>query len=297
MNMNSAYLLRRQPRLSLITRDGDEVLGQIRKVISQPVLVDGRADVECVLNELARVGDSSIPKTLDLIGHASPDRSLLVLGDWLIDGTRSKVSSFFRGLDDCEVLQRIGITAIRLLGCETGVSEAGRHTLLALSEILKVETYGTTQTVGPSSYDENGFLDSHTSTLVSATEIRQRPLLAFVKRGGEPYPRTLDIECLPASPLGLRPAYPRCMADYASARAILALIRRTNGAQMPDSMLTPMLEIALPSTKPNWYHRLQLIMDGEFVRVFPDGEDRPGVVFSVTDARTLLELARRLADA
>src|SRR5512138_1864172 len=133
--MDSALLT--QNHLSLVDATADGEIARIRAVLARPVLVEGRADIEVMLGQLLNCVPpaSPTPKTLDLIGHSTPDRSLLAIGDWVIDGTRNKVLAFFRGLVDCEVLARLGITAIRLLGCETAISEGGRHTLIALSEI------------------------------------------------------------------------------------------------------------------------------------------------------------------
>jgi hypothetical protein len=281
--MSSALL--HHSRLSLITRDTDDQLRRIRNLISQPVLVDGRADVEQILSTLSHAPDQVTSRSLDLIGHSTPDRSLLMLGDWVIDGTSSKVLSFFRGLADEGVFARLGITSIRLLGCETAASATGRRTLIALSDTTELEIYGTSIMLDESAYDAGGFTAEH--VLVSSTELRSEPITTLVKRGSEPFQRNLDIEMLPASPLGPRPAYPRHIADLTSARTILALIRRTEGAQMPGMFGVPTCELALPSTKSGWWHCIQMLLDGEFVRVFPDGDDRPGVVFPVSNASEL----------
>lgn len=279
-------------RLSVVTSDADDQLRRIRDLISQPVVVDGRADVERVLNMLALDPDANSPRTLDLIGHSTPDRSLLLLGDWVVDGTSSKVQSFFRGLVDEDVLARLGITAIRLLGCETAVSASGRLTLTELAEITGLEVLGTSMIIGETSYGPDGFTNDH--VLVSSDELRREPMMTLVKRGGEPFQRTLDIEMLPASPLGPRPGYPRRVAELETARTVVSLIRRSEGAQMPGQFGVPTCEIALPSTKPNWWHLVQVLLDGEFVRVFPDGDDRPGVMFPVSDSKQLRALIDEL---
>jgi hypothetical protein len=139
--------------------------------------------------------------------------------------------------------------------------------------------------IGSSSYDEIGFRDDH--LLVCATDLRRQPMFMLVKPGGEPYRRMLDIDSLPASPLGSRPPHPRRISDLATAQKLLALVRRADGAQMPGQLTPPTCELALPSGKAGWFHRMQVLNEGEFVQVYPDGEDRPGVVFPVDDARIL----------
>lgn len=287
--MNIAALLS-QSSLSLISNDGDN---RIRETISQAVVVAGRVDVETVLGLLAHNATSPIPRSLDLIGHSTPDHSLLVLGDWVIDGTRSKVSSFFRGLADAEIFARLGIHSIRLLGCETAITQIGRASITAIAEITNVECFGTLQVIDATSYDGDGFRADRQSLLLSSHDIRRQPAMSLVKRGGEPYARVLDIEMLPCSPLGMAPSYPRKMATRDAARQILALVRRDAGAQMPG-VLAPSCELALPSNKPGWFYRLELVLDGEFVRVFPDGDDRPGVVFPIDNANTLRAIIAEL---
>jgi hypothetical protein len=63
---------------------------------------------------------------------------------------------------------------------------------------------------------------------------------------------------------------------------------------MPGLLVQPSCELALPSSKPDWYHLVQVLLDGELVRVYPDGTDRPGVVYPVDDPRALRALVAHL---
>ncbi len=281
-----------QPCLSLISPEIDGELARVRAVVSRSVVVEDRMDIEAVLGALAAVGRPGIPKYLDLIGHSSPDHSLFMLGGWPLDARKLKVTAFFRGLAECEILPRIGVHTLRLLGCETATTEIGRYTLTALSEILGVDVIGTTTMIGASHYDANGFRVDQGHLLVSARDLC--PAAEPIKRGGEPYQRTLDIDALPSSPLGAPPSWPRHVVDLATARQIFQLVRRTDGAQMLGLLSAPQLELALPSGKSGWYHRVQVVLDGSFVRVYPDGEDRPGVLFPVANAHELIRLATML---
>src|SRR5215813_2249948 len=104
-----------RPRLSVITRHADYELARIQNTIEGAALVDGRADLEQLFSSLLVVGTGT-PKTLDLIGHSAKD-CLLQLGDWVIDASRPSVTAYFRGLADNDVLPRLGVHAVRLLGC------------------------------------------------------------------------------------------------------------------------------------------------------------------------------------
>ena len=83
--------------LSLIARLADGELAQIAAIVEGGIQVEGRVEVEEALSRLAVVGDRE-PRTLDLIGHSTPDGAALLLGDWMIDARRGSVRAFFRGL-------------------------------------------------------------------------------------------------------------------------------------------------------------------------------------------------------
>src|SRR5262245_37273433 len=95
------------PRLSVDTRHADSALSRIQGIIEHKALVDGRGDLEELLSYLLIRQDglgAPAPKTLDLIGHSTPGKSLLVLGEWVIDAASPTVVSFFRELAEQEVL-------------------------------------------------------------------------------------------------------------------------------------------------------------------------------------------------
>ena len=74
------------------------------------------------------------PVTLDLIGHSTPGHHLLRLGTTPIDMLDRTVASFFTDLAATGLLPRLGITAVRLLGCETaGFHPAFSHLLIEAS--------------------------------------------------------------------------------------------------------------------------------------------------------------------
>ncbi|MCW5808331.1 MAG: hypothetical protein KIT31_38635 [Deltaproteobacteria bacterium] len=273
-----------------MTRHADYELARIQDMLEHKVLVDGRADLEELLGRLLAhaeaTGEPIAPKTLDLIGHATPGQSLLMLGDWVIDASKVTVTSFFRGLADNDVLPRLGITSVRLVGCQTADTGHGRATIRALADLLGLEVYGTTHLVYSAHYDAGGLRD--TCELVSATVLREVGAEPAETPVGERYPRVLDVDMLPSAPLIVREhPWPRRIASGDTARAILRLVRRNAGAQMPGLLAAPSCEIALPSARPGWYHLAQVLLDGAFLRVYPDGDRKPGVVYPVDDPHAL----------
>lgn len=275
--------------LSLISSSLEGEVATIARKIDHKVMVGGREDFERVLCELL-ASQTEVPasRSLDLIGHSTGDDSLLRLGSWVVDGRRLVVKAFFRELADHAVFARLGITSVRLLGCETAITSAGRITLRTLAEILGVEVLGSRLMLDASHYAEAGFCAEH--ALVAARDVNDcmpvYPVAGSVRR-------TLDIDALPASPLTAR-AWTVRVADVPAASSLLRLIRRGDGAQMPGLQAVPDSEVCLPSsTKPGWYAVLQIVQEGSFVRVYPE-PNGPGVVFPVADPEALLSITRDL---
>jgi hypothetical protein len=292
--MNLSPLLSR-PHLSFITRHADDELSRIQDVIEHKVLVDGRGELEEALGQLMLCKGRHAAKTLDLIGHSTPEQSLLLLGDLVIDASSAIVTAFFRELADNDVLGRLNIHGVRLLGCQTADTGHGRATLCALADILGVEVYGTSHLIYAAHYDDAGFSERSRHTLVCSSDLRRENVQARGKVEGVPYPRVLDVDALPSAPLIVREhPWPRRVASMDAAREFLRLVRRHEGAQMPGLLASPSCEIALPASRPSWYHLAQVLLDGEFVRVYPDGNRKAGVVFPVDDPHALRALVAEL---
>jgi hypothetical protein len=292
--MHASALLA-QPQLSVIAGDRDAELGRIRDLLEHKAVVNERSDLEELLGRLLAADRPGTPRTLDLIGHSTPGTSLLVLGGWVIDAGSAKVRAFFRELAELEVLPRLEITAVRLLGCQTAGTAQGRATICRLAEILDVEVLGTRGVLYSAHYDARGLREDARHVLASSRELGREPGDAVGSLQASCYPRPLDVDALPASPLGTHaPLCPRRIATAELARELLRLVRRTAGAEMPGLMAGPGCEILLPSAKPGWYHLVQVLFDGELVRVFPDGTHRPGVVYPVDEPPALRALIARL---
>jgi hypothetical protein len=82
-------------------------------------------------------------RSLDLLGHSTSGHHLLRLGNTPIDMLNPTVSRFFQGLAASELLPALGIDAVRLLGCETAVTDAGHRTIRMLARTLGLAVYGT----------------------------------------------------------------------------------------------------------------------------------------------------------
>src|SRR4051812_47174023 len=92
-------------QISIITSRTDAEVARLQAKIDEPLHGDTRGQIEDILGQLAHAGAAPTPKTLDLIGHATSD-GLFRIGSWVLDGTSPKVTAFFRGLAESEILPR-----------------------------------------------------------------------------------------------------------------------------------------------------------------------------------------------
>jgi hypothetical protein len=286
-----------QPHLTVVSGEPDFGLRDITQAIAHPVRVEGRIDFEILLGELlseVERGAGVTRKTLDLIGHTRTSGALLALGDWVIDVANPTTTAFFRGLADHAVLPRLGIHAVRLLGCNTATTAQGRATIRKIAELLELEVWGANQLLCTGHWGAAGFLDQWSFLLVEANALGEADSPGGAPRpAAAPYPRVLDVDALPA--IALAPtAIPRRIADVAAARQILQLVRRREGAIMPGILAAPGVELALPAGELGTYHVAHLLLDGEFLRFYPDGMESAGIVFPVEDAVALRRIVHAL---
>jgi hypothetical protein len=283
-----------RPRISIVTSHPDAEVARLQALLGDHLHADGRNVLEQVLGQLTRAAEDlyPAPKTLDLIGHATAD-GLLRIGDWVIDGHSPVVTAFFRNIADAEVLPRIGATSLRLLGCSTAVTPRARGTLRILSELLGMEVYGTVGPIYSLHYDAAGFSHHWRFMLSEASEARDEPARDS-PAAALPTRRTLDIDGLPSVPITEVRAWPRHIISHDTARAVLELVDRSAGAQMPGLLAIPSHDLALPAHRDGDCHLAEVILDGQFLRVYPDGDDQPGIVYPVSAPDVLFEL---LSDA
>lgn len=285
------------PHLSVVSAEPDAELPRIARTIGRVVTVDGPAALDAALSDLASAAaraPGTAARTLDLIGHTRTAASLVTLGDWRIDAADPATLAVFRGLADRAVLRRLGIHAVRLLGCHSAGTERGRDTICRLAELLDVEVAGMRELLHVGHFGPGGFRDEWRFLLVLASELRRPPAAP----PGDPAPRVLELAALPASELTAHAApCPRRFAGEDAAHQILALVRRTAGARMLGAPPPPSVELALPLPHADAYHLAHVVLDGGFLRLYPDGMAGAGVLFPVDDRDALHRIIAALPAA
>lgn len=286
-----------QPHLSLLSAPRDPELARIGAVIRHAVPIASRADLEELLGHLLRTRRTrEVPKTLDLIGHSTPGSHLIELGSWQLDARNPIVSSYFRELAEHDVLPRLGVHAVRLIGSLSADTPEAQFTICTLSEILGLEVFGTKNVIFATHFDANGFTDDRGYYLARASDLRREPPSTQPLLAGDPSPRGLDVDALPALPLEELGAarWQRRFASQAAAHTILGLAHRHAGRSMPGMLAAPTCELVLPSNTPGRYHLAHVLLEGSWLRVYHDGPDAPGVCYAITRPRELIALVDEL---
>lgn len=127
------------------------------------------AELRAVLER--HLDDATTPRSLDLIGHSTRDHHLLRLGSTPIDMLNPAVARFFGAIAQEGLLPRLQVGAVRLLGCETAVTEAGQRTLRMLAQTVRLPVYGTVKPLVKSHSNARGFDPAFTGILVEASAL------------------------------------------------------------------------------------------------------------------------------
>ena len=287
-----------RPHLSLLSVPDDPELARVADAIGDAMPVGSRAELEEVFGRLlAARRKQEVPKTLDLIGHSTPSSHLVALGAWQIDARNPVVVSYFRELADHDVLPRLGVYAVRLIGSFTADTPEAQFTVCTLSEILGLEVFGTKNVIFASHFGAGGFTDDRGYYLARASDLRREPPSAQPLIAGEPAARDLDLDALPAQPLGLGAGrWTRRFASQTATGPILGLVRRHEGRAMPGLLAAPVCELALPGGTPGQYRLAHVLLDGSWLRVYHEGPDAPGACYPVAQPRELLEMVDALPE-
>ena len=249
-------------------------------------LVAGSSDeLRLLFQDLLACHAEPTQKTLDLIGHSTTAYSLLTLGHWVIDGEDPEGLTFWRELATDHVLPRLGITAIRLLGCATALGRRGRATMHALAEVLAVPVYGTIDLVTSSCYGPGGFAPERRYLLRSNRQLERRASPEHARQ-------TTQVARAP-SPSCPRPGRDTRVATAAQARRILDLLQLDRGAPIVGAH-SPNCEISVQASPQQTTEHLEILWEGRLVCVRSHGSGSRAIAYPVSDHHALVRLVDRL---
>lgn len=227
--------------------------------------------------------------SLDLISHSR--RGVLQLGDWSVDGTGK--SQLLQQACAAQ-LARLGLSEIRLLGCNTAVTPGGQAAMVALAQVFRVPVKGTTVPISAADFDASGFRPKG----YLAGHDRLPPLVAPLAASAKWLDRfqavtghtvkgllaKLRRESLSDSIRDWSRTRPqlRWPIRQITRRALDALLDRAGPklSHVPGLLALPDLELLVPIEgdfgAPR-YHRFTLLLDGLWLRMYP--RDQPeGIV-------------------
>jgi hypothetical protein len=289
----------RDPRINVSASPADGELARALEIVGNEEPVEGLDGLRRVLDELGccRGRRTSSGRTLDLIAHSDPAR-LLRLGQSVIDPDDEGVRTFFERMAADQVLDRLYISELRLLGCETAMSSEGQAAIRTLTDILGIRVVGTTKLVYAAYFGEKGLKERYEPMLCDASmlpdldEERARwPVDPPPERAPPFQPDSLETTPADELPAVSWPrvgedadARPRSERD-ADVRPLVDLIEGGDGRVMPRMLVQPRCEVLLGSGDEQ-VRRVEILFDHELVRVRPAGTD-VGAVYRVRNPAEL----------
>jgi len=156
-------------RITVVADPPDNDLRVTAEKLVGATRVTSLAALEAMLDRLPPVPGGGA--TLDLVAHTTGPK-LLRLGATVLDPETPRVAATFARLGREGVLPRLGIAALRLLGCRSG-RQRGAEAVVAFADLLGVRVYGTTANLRSRHYDSEG-LDPAAEVLLASDLLLRR---------------------------------------------------------------------------------------------------------------------------
>jgi hypothetical protein len=221
---------------------------------------------------------------IDLVGHSTPIKCCLKLGDWVLDAAAAERLASY--LPD-------GVQIVRLIGCCTAATEDGRAAAVALTR-HRLAAYGTLAKVYSTHFDKDGVKEG----------IDGPPLREFLSEGHDPDSHPAPERVRPnglLTRLGrvlwrlilrLYRTVRRIVPSQRDPRARISGLLHSEGTSLPGLLTEPLLVFRVESKVGAW--TLEILFDFECARFYASSSagDR-NVVFKICDfgrvAKTPLE--------
>lgn len=300
----------------------DTTLQRVLDNIDDEDLVTGALGpdgVQGVIERWAQRSRSWQSCSLDLIGHSR--RGVLQIGDWSVDDNGASR----RLMQACSKhFKSLGLSEIRLLGCNTVSTDDGKAAVTALSEIFRVPVKGTNAPISARDFSGQGFrplrlLDDHLHQPVMTAEVAAKlaaemaaklaalPAAAnewlthFNTDGGGTIADLrgkLRRESLSDATHDWSRTRPRLRwpirqishgdLDALLEHAVPRLAHVPGLLALPEIELVVSIEDELGAPR---YHRVTLLLDGSWIRMYPRGQ-ADGVVLCTRES--VLDTAARM---
>jgi hypothetical protein len=215
---------------------------------------------------------------LDLIAHSTDVEYLLQLGRWTLNpnDTNPKLTEVFKALH--EPLRELGVKQIRLLGCQTAMSELARKALLAIQSVFngEIQVYGTSEPLFCRHFDRDGF--TATDLLVPASPAgKDFDFATWWRRmlNQDPVSRRLKLESLPEVTRDERPQSRwdvKILQGQLQTDELVKHVQLDKGRSLPGMLTVPSLELRIPvDPAGKVYRRVEVLFNGELMRAYPSG--------------------------
>jgi hypothetical protein len=290
----------RDPHINVAADPPDGEVARMVDIIAHVEPVDRLEGLVRMLEELGSCppsADKARKRTLDLVGHSDEAR-LLHLGRSVVDPAQEGVRRLFEQMAADGLLQRLNVTEVRLLGCETAMSFEGQMAIRALTEILGVPVLGTTKLLYAAYFGEEGLrrryerVLCHAGNLPELTHPRaewpQDPPPSLAPPFELEIVRSVSIDELPIVDWPRVRRIARTDREAASgvdARPLLDLIEPGSGRVIPRLLAQPRCEVLLMSGGDR-VRRIEILFDFELVRI-QLVDTTASAVYRVKDAREL----------
>ena len=276
------------PHINVSGVDARGPLATVQQAVSGAALVGSLSGLHRFLLDMQRcrpITESLTESTLDLIGP-STGTGLLQLGGTVIDSAAAPVLDLFARIGDEQLLQRLGIRELRLIGSRTAVEPAGQDTIKRLAHVLGVTVRGATSLVFRDHFREHGFdwdLDQH---LVDERSLPARSTALWSDDTSAPRAREFAFDRITIVRESALPPvrWPRFLIPRGfDIKSLSSQIRSGEGRSLPGLLAQPRCELLIPAGRlldENRYRVVEVLFNWEAVRIL--GSDQPdGAVYPI----------------
>jgi len=256
------------PHISVAGLEEPAALAE-QPVIAGLARVDSLVGLHRLLTDLVRIAPTHAA-TLDLIGP-STGTGVLQLGRSAIDATNPAVLDLFEAIGEEQLVHRLAIRAVRLLGARTATEQLGQDTLRRLRQFLGVPVLGTTSLLSRTSFGEHGLDRALDNELVDDRAAPARKPVVLPTTAPRTRPFGFDAVGIVKESALLPVTWPRFVVPRGfDLKTLTNQIRAGDGQALPGLLALPRCELLIPAGRMLGEERfrvLEVLFNWELVRV------------------------------